>query len=379
MSDGRIDVDVSVKMRAAIECYHKKFFAQSEELCKEILGIKPQEIDALYLLGILYDLSGEKEKAIQQLGQAVTCNPKRQDIHIKLGDILSAIGRHDEAATSYARAIELDPLNLAAYMNLGNAFQQSGKYSNAIDCCNQALIISPGNAAIYFNLANALKALYRFDEAITSYKRALSIQPDFVNALVNLGSLYQEYGFIEESIELNKRVLALHQNDPVAGSNYLLALNYLSKYNSETIYTEHIKYGYHYKHLMPPKNYSYQNNSSLDRCLRIGYVSPDFRSHPMVGFIEPVIANHDRKRVRVICYFNHYLRDDVTERLSQLADEWYDIVHMSDDEVARKILKDKVDILVDLAGHTAPLNIAISVNHAMGFRSPRHAARGDDL
>ena len=353
MSDNRIDIDISDKMRAAIEHYYKNNFLKSEELCKEILSIKPQVVDALYLLGVLYDLNGQKEQAIQQLSLAITCNPNRHDIHIKRGDILSAIGRYDVAVASYERATKLDPSNIAAHINLGNAFQQLGKYSNAVECFNQALILSPENPAIYFNLGNALKALYRFDDAVTSYKRALSIQPDFVKALVNLGSLYQEYGFVEEAIELNQRVLALRPDDAVAESNYLLALDYLQQYKPEIIYTEHLKYGSRYKHLMRPRNSSCWKNKSLDRRLRIGYVSPDLRSHPMASFIEPVIANHDRNRVAVICYFNHYLRDGVTERLSQLADEWHDIVHMSDGDVACRILKDKVDILVDLAGHTA--------------------------
>jgi predicted O-linked N-acetylglucosamine transferase (SPINDLY family) len=90
-----------------------------------------------------------------------------------------------------------------------------------------------------------------------------------------------------------------------------------------------------------------------NRPLRIGYMSADFRNHPIAFFLEPLLANHDRNRVHVTCYSDVLTPDAFTRRIQELASEWRSIGGMSDDEVARLIVADRIDILIDLHGHTA--------------------------
>jgi predicted O-linked N-acetylglucosamine transferase (SPINDLY family) len=89
-----------------------------------------------------------------------------------------------------------------------------------------------------------------------------------------------------------------------------------------------------------------------ERPLNIGYLSPDFCTHSVAFFIEEVLAHHDRKKVKVFCYSNTPGADDFTQRFQELADHFRDIRPLSDDAAAEMIRKDKIDILVDLAGHT---------------------------
>jgi predicted O-linked N-acetylglucosamine transferase (SPINDLY family) len=95
------------------------------------------------------------------------------------------------------------------------------------------------------------------------------------------------------------------------------------------------------------------NTREADRRLRIGYVSPDFRMHPVSYFIESVLMAHDRSKFEVTCYAElAHDPDVVTERLKNQADRWCDTTRMSDDELAACVRADQIDILVDLAGHT---------------------------
>ena len=91
----------------------------------------------------------------------------------------------------------------------------------------------------------------------------------------------------------------------------------------------------------------------MGRRLRIGYVSPDFRQHSVAYFVEPLLKEHDRQAVEVFCYAEVMRPDTVTARLQRLADHWLVTVGLSDDELAERIRTDGIDILVDLAGHTA--------------------------
>ena len=95
------------------------------------------------------------------------------------------------------------------------------------------------------------------------------------------------------------------------------------------------------------------NERSPDRRLRIGYVSPDFWQHPVGYFIEPVIRGHNRRNVEVFCYSDVVSPDALTERLRPASDHSRDIKGLDHAAVANMIRMDQIDILIDLAGHTA--------------------------
>ena len=97
----------------------------------------------------------------------------------------------------------------------------------------------------------------------------------------------------------------------------------------------------------------FELDRSPERRLRIGYVSPDFRQHAVALFAEPLLAAHDRSAVELHCYAEVPAPDAVTERFRALADHWHSTVGLSDEELAEQIRRDRIDVLVDLAGHTA--------------------------
>ena len=86
--------------------------------------------------------------------------------------------------------------------------------------------------------------------------------------------------------------------------------------------------------------------------LRIGYVSPDLREHPVAFFLEPILACHDHQHVELFCYADVTQPDATTLRLQAYADVWRSLVGLSDARAAAVIRQDEIDILVDLAGHT---------------------------
>ena len=92
--------------------------------------------------------------------------------------------------------------------------------------------------------------------------------------------------------------------------------------------------------------------SPAGRRLRIGYVSADFREHPVVSFLEPILAAHDRHRFEIFCYSDVSRPDAITRRLQGYADYWRSLVGLSDAQAAERIRQDDIEILVDLAGHT---------------------------
>ena len=93
--------------------------------------------------------------------------------------------------------------------------------------------------------------------------------------------------------------------------------------------------------------------------MRVGYLSPDFWAHSVAYFIAPLLEHHDREQIELVCYANARTADAMTERLQGYADYWRDIRPLIDDQVAGMVRNDGIDILVDLAGHTAGNRLAV--------------------
>jgi len=94
------------------------------------------------------------------------------------------------------------------------------------------------------------------------------------------------------------------------------------------------------------------NERTGNRKLRIGYVSPDFKSHPVSHFVEPLLSSHDRENFEIFCYSHLAKPDAITHVLRSQAQHWREIFGRNDDDVEKMIREDKIDILCDLAGHT---------------------------
>jgi predicted O-linked N-acetylglucosamine transferase (SPINDLY family) len=134
-------------------------------------------------------------------------------------------------------------------------------------------------------------------------------------------------------------------------SNLLLSMNY-THHDTGTIFQEHLNYARQFAASLASDIPPYTNELIPDRRIRIGYVSPDFRRHSVNYFIEPVLAAHTREQFEVFCYSDVVSPDEVSHRIQTYPVQWRDIVGMTDAQIAALVRSDRIDILVDLAGHT---------------------------
>ena len=97
-----------------------------------------------------------------------------------------------------------------------------------------------------------------------------------------------------------------------------------------------------------------------DEIIRIGYLSADFHDHATAHLMRGVFQAHDQDRFRVTAY--SYGPDDGSQYRADIRKACYDFIDVtgiSDREAASKIHEDKIDILVDLKGHTRRNRLAI--------------------
>ena len=292
-------------------------FAEVQSRAQSLSSHYPQSGFVWHMLGCALELQGQD--GLSALQKATQLLPGDAGAHNNLGAALNDRGQLDGAVASYHRALALNPDYAEAHYNLGNAQTDLGQLHDAVASYRRALAIKPDHAAAHSNLGNAQKNLGHLDEAVTSYRRALEINPDFADA----------------------------------HSNLLLAMHYSDRYSPAEIFAGHLAFARQFEQPLKACWQPHKNSIEAHRRLKVGYVSPDFRQHSVAYFIEPVLAQHDKGNVEVTCYDNFPRHDAVTGRIRQHADHWVDCARFSDEQLAAQIRSDGIDILVDLAGHTA--------------------------
>jgi protein O-GlcNAc transferase len=318
------------------------------------------DADARLMCGLIAGLRGENERAEDYCRQALALDPKLAVAHFNLGIALRSQNKFTEACQSFKRATEL----LAGYSEamdaLAHAYISLYDWPAAVQVLNEIISIWPHKAEMRSNLGSVYQAMGRMEDAIAAYEGALKINPRLAVTLNSLGSAWLGQGDFEQAERCYRQCLAATPGDLRARSNLLMLLNYLPDADATTVLEEHLEWGRVAQARIPLLE-SVRPAGDPQRRLRVGYVSSDFREHSVAAFIEPLLALHDRSRVEVCCYSDLPMPDDTTRRIKETVDVWRDIDKLSDAETVRLIREDRIDILIDLAGHTGNSRLGIFV------------------
>ncbi|OGU10244.1 MAG: hypothetical protein A2075_21580 [Geobacteraceae bacterium GWC2_58_44] len=296
---------------------------------------------------------GMQEEARAQLHDLLREDPRCARGYYTLAVVRASEGFLQEAIELFQEAIRLAPEELRALNGLGVALQQLGRVEEAACCYREALRIEPRYQEARINLALILKDHGRLCAAERELAEALRLEPESVRLSYNLANVLHFQGRSLDAVAAYRRTLRLDPEHLDARQNLLFALHYSPQFSDRQIFAEHLK-GARKKAFRPGE--LSPGRSGLPpsgRRIRVGYLSPDFRSHAVARFIEPILAHHDQSRFEIFCYANLARPDRTTERLKGLAENWRDLCGVGDDQAARIIAGDGIDVLIDLAGHTS--------------------------
>ena len=320
---------------------------------EQALAIKPEFAEAFNNLGISLKEQGRVDNAVTCFEQAFAIKPDYVVAQNNMGITLMENGRTDESINCFEQVLAIKPDYAEAKNNLGIALNILGRSEEAIICYEQALAIKPYFAEAHNNLGSTLNDQGRSNEAITCCEQALALRPDYADALNNLGNAYYELGQSENAITCYEQALAIQPNYAQTHSNLLLVQNYRTDIDETELFFAHQRWSQ--QHSVPLMDISnvYLNTLDAKRRLRIGYLSPDFRLHSVAYFIETIFSAHNHEAFEIFAYDLSIRLDSMSERLYTMTDIWRRIFGMSDEKVAKLIQDDRIDILVDLVGHTA--------------------------
>ncbi|MGA3068131.1 MAG: tetratricopeptide repeat protein, partial [Tepidisphaeraceae bacterium] len=353
----------------------------------KFIEANPDHGEAIGLLGMLYLQLDRPADAARVLRNAVAQTPQSPEIQYNFGLALCANQDWTSAIAAFESAIRLRPDYAPAYNGLGSALRATSQLAPALEAYRKAVELKPQTAGFWNNLGIVLQTLGQSAEGARAFERALTLKPDYADALSNLATAQRMNGRPFQSAQTSRRAIAIQERLPDAwnnlgnalrdcgqipqaaeayaravefaprdagfGSNLVYALHFQSDLDPAEVFRRHLEWNQRYAAPLATQIRRPGNDRDLNRRLRIGYVSPDFREHSVAYFLVNLFTFHDPAQFEIFAYADVPQPDKVTTRLQQWVAHWRSAVGLSDAILAEMIRNDRIDILVDLAGHTA--------------------------
>lgn len=294
-------------------------YEQAERICRQILRAHPNHPEALNQLAETTHHAGAPVVALALARRAVSLVPDNAVFLLTLGLALHALGRSAEAEGTLRRALDLSPDSRPILAGLVSALIALGRLAEAHELVENALARKTDEALLYQMRGVVLWWLARPAEARASFNQAGELAPGFFQAQ----------------------------------SGALFARHYVDAADAEAVTAEARAWGAKHADQLTRAGEIHRNQPDPNRRLRVGYVSGDFRNHPVGRILQSVLPLHDPSQVEVYCYSNHWTMDEVTRQLRAGAAVWRSVLHLNDAALADLIRADAIDVLVDLSGHTA--------------------------
>jgi predicted O-linked N-acetylglucosamine transferase (SPINDLY family) len=372
----------------------------ADESYRRVLSNDPKNATAWYLRSVVAVASDDDAQALKLLVKAVALAPDNAVFLCNLGDTYRRLDRVDEAIATLRRAVEAKPDLAEAWYNLGLALHDKGELNEAIVSYDFALGLKPElglagsrlvraltqtrqheraiaeyrarkgtmaesaqlHAAVADALAETWRRAYnggaahgewesRLDEAIIHFRRAIEIVPQSPEVHSNLAAALHDRGHLDETLVHLRKAVELTQAEPTAHSNLLFLLAFDPACDAATILAEARRWQtVQAAHLVPDAR-PYGNARDPARRIRIGYVSPNFRGHCQALYILPLLRNHDRSSFEIFGYSFASKTDALTDKIREQCDVWRDFSSLSNEEAARCIREDQIDVLIDITMH----------------------------
>jgi protein O-GlcNAc transferase len=360
--------------------------AQAATAYRDALALKADDAAALGNLGAVLRECGDIDGAVELLQAAAAIEPRvaahtvnlaialcqrrdfaqaepllralaaREPAHAEaafnLGNALRGLGRPIDALAQYRRAVELRPGYAEALNNLGNVHKELGDFAAAMAAYEAALLARPEYVVAINNAGCLFRTLGRSDEAEDMLRRGLEVDPRHAALYDNLGNVLKDAGALDEAIACYRCSLEIDPSNPATHGNLAYSLTFGST-EARPIREECARWNARFAAPLVRCEADPARDLSPDRKLKVGYVSPDFRTHCQALFTVPLLSHHDRAALEVYCYSSVERPDSLTRRIAQYADKWRDVRPLDDAQLCRAVRDDGIDILVDLTMHMA--------------------------
>lgn len=311
---------LATRLHSAMQLVMQGKAADAKPTLLRLAQQAPDHPDVLHGVALACLMSNDAARGEYYVSKALQLSPRVGTMHNTHAQIMVALGKAELAEKSFHRALELDPTVAPAWLGLAN--------------------IELGTKRPWLASRTILKGL-----APTNSMPAL-VGPAAVFQLI--------IGHADEAVALAAPIAARNARDVVLTRNLAVASNFAAAPSPQDIFAHHLLHGRAIQGDAPPTAPTFANTRDAERTLRVGILSPDLRRHSVAYFLEPLLAATSRQHIEWFAYSNLDTRvhDSVTARLKPHFTQWRDVLALTDEQAATAMVKDRIDVLIDLAGLT---------------------------
>ena len=308
----------------------------------------------------VWDNLGAALNATREFDRAAACYERSLQLNPNDARVLSNAAANagdagrDAAAHAYAtRALRIDSTLAHAHLALGNAAARLGRPAEALTSVREAVRLAPTLVQAHLSLGNVLQLTGDTPGAIRATQQALEIAPNFADAQQNLGRFHHDLGHLTVAAQHYRAALRLAAAAPRRLERLAVLPRSRCGITAADLFAAHREFGEYVERPWRTRWGGWRNTRDPGRRLRVGFVSGDFREHAVAHFIEPIWRFLDRDAIEIVAYATQPNEDARSTALRQRVDAWHNVAALSDDALESKIREARIDILVDLSGHTA--------------------------
>ena len=322
---------------------------EAEQMFRAYLAQYPNDPVAIYSLSVILMQRGDVEPTLALLGHGIQTCSDFAPIWAAMGSIQQSIGQREEALRCYDKAIELKPDYTEALINSGALLRDKQPHAAALARFQAVLAINPDYESALGNSAVLLSEFKRSAEAIATLQKLLTINPDYDYGQGLL--VYERLHACDwtDFEPLSKAIIeGLRSGRRTCKSLGLMALSDSASDHQQCarLFAEN-----RYRSINPPL---WQGERYRHKRIKIAYVSPDLREHPVGHLMAGIFERHDKNRFETIAISlgvddNSRLR----ARMKNTFEHFIDARSLSSKEIAELMRQMEVDIAIDLAGYTS--------------------------
>jgi protein O-GlcNAc transferase len=381
------------KLAEAFASFQAGRTVHAESLYREIISVRPNDLEARRMIGILCSGTGRHAEALEHFDRALRVNRNQPAILYNRGISLLALGRNSDALENFDRALKLGGPDADAYVNRAIALRRLQRMSEAIESCDLALKLNPFSHIAHSNKANALADLGRLEEALASYDDSLrmAMSPD---VWMGRGGVLRQLGRFDEALAALLKAPEVAPSHPYLQGEILNLKMQMAKWENFDhdceLLLRSVEKGIRSTHpayiLSIPSTPEQQKlaaetfardkyvaasiqfppaRSPGSQKIKIGYFSGDFRSHALSYLAAGLFEQHDKDKFEIIGFtYGGRPEDEYTRRVATAMDRFIDVSSMSDGQAASASRSLGVDIAVDLTGLTLGGRLGIFAHRA---------------
>ncbi len=334
-------------------CYYNTGkFERALEFGNKAVELKKDYVEAWINIGDSYRAIADLDNAMKAFSEANKLDQTNPSIAYRIGSIYLEQGDLKKARELYTITIQMNPKYMEAYLGQSAIYLKIQDYKKAVEIIKEALKINPKNRIANIQLAIAYKDWGKYDEAIRLNEQLLQSKPKDGRLRINYALCLLEMGKFEEA---EKHYLQALKDVPEASeslSNYLMGIHYNPRRTKDEIYKAHLLWD---RHFAPKKRNKrpIPADISLNKKLKIGFISGGFRKHPVGWMITRALEHLPENQFEIYGYNTHSMYDSLSLRIKKICHKWTSVIGYTDEVIAKLIRDDQIDILVELSGHSA--------------------------